>query len=82
MVMILPEMVWKAAKIGTFNLHASLLPSYRGAAPIQWAIIRGEQKSGVTTFLIDEKIDTGNILLQSTCRVLREILVVACTTNY
>ncbi len=69
---MLPEMVWKAAKIGTFNLHASLLPSYIGAAPIQWTIIRGEQKSGVTTFLIDEKIDTGNILLQSTCKVLRE----------
>ena len=51
--------------MGTFNLHASLLPDYRGAAPINWAIINGEKTSGVTTFFIDEKIDTGAIILQS-----------------
>ncbi len=61
---MLPEAVWKMPSIGTFNLHASLLPQYRGAAPINWAIINGEKKSGVTTFMIDHKIDTGEILLQ------------------
>ena len=61
---MLPEVVWKMPKYGTFNLHASLLPDYRGAAPINWAIINGENKTGVTTFFIDEKIDTGNIILQ------------------
>ena len=61
---MLPKVVWKMPKYGTFNLHASLLPSYRGAAPINWAIINGETKTGVTTFFIDEKIDTGNIILQ------------------
>lgn len=61
---MLPEVVWKMPKLGTFNLHGSLLPKYRGAAPINWAIINGEKESGVTTFFIDEKIDTGRILLQ------------------
>ena len=61
---MLPELVWNMPKIGTFNLHASLLPQYRGAAPINWAIINGETKTGVTTFFINEKIDTGSILLQ------------------
>lgn len=61
---MLPEVVWSLPKYGTFNLHASLLPDYRGAAPIHWAIINGEQKTGVTTFFIDEKIDTGAIILQ------------------
>jgi methionyl-tRNA formyltransferase len=61
---MLPEVVWKMPKYGTFNLHASLLPDYRGAAPIHWAIINGETKTGVTTFFIDEKIDTGAIILQ------------------
>ncbi len=61
---MLPKVVWQIPKLGTFNLHASLLPQYRGAAPINWAIINGEQKTGVTTFLIDEKIDTGSILLK------------------
>ena len=61
---MLPEAVWKMPEFGTFNLHASLLPDYRGAAPINWAIINGETKTGVTTFFIDEKIDTGNIILQ------------------
>lgn len=59
---MLPEAVWRMPKYGTFNLHASLLPQYRGAAPIHWAIINGETKTGVTTFFIDEKIDTGAII--------------------
>ncbi|KOY52251.1 methionyl-tRNA formyltransferase [Polaribacter dokdonensis] len=62
---MLPKAVWQMPKLGTFNLHASLLPEYRGAAPIHWAIINGEEKTGVTTFFIDEKIDTGEIILQS-----------------
>jgi methionyl-tRNA formyltransferase len=61
---MLPEVIWKLASIGTINLHASLLPHYRGAAPINHAIINGETITGVTTFLIDDKIDTGNILLR------------------
>lgn len=60
---MLPEVVWKMPKLGTINLHASLLPNYRGAAPINWAIINGETKTGVTTFFIDEKIDTGAMIL-------------------
>lgn len=61
---MLPKAVWKMPELGTFNLHASLLPSYRGAAPINWAIINGETETGVTTFFIDDKIDTGEIILQ------------------
>ncbi|WP_139854919.1 methionyl-tRNA formyltransferase [Aequorivita sinensis] len=59
---MLPKVVWQMPELGTFNLHASLLPQYRGAAPINWAIINGEKKTGVTTFFIDEKIDTGAII--------------------
>lgn len=61
---MLPAQVWKMPKLGTFNLHASLLPQYRGAAPINWAVINGEKTTGVTTFFIDEKIDTGAIILK------------------
>ena len=61
---MLPKVVWSMPRLGTFNLHGSLLPQYRGAAPINWAIINGESRSGVTTFMIDEEIDTGGILLQ------------------
>lgn len=61
---MLPKVVWGMPKLGTFNLHASLLPDYRGAAPINWAIINGEEKTGVSTFFIDEKIDTGAIILK------------------
>ncbi len=61
---MLPKLVWDMPEYGTFNLHASLLPQYRGAAPINWAIINGETKTGVTTFFIDEKIDTGAIIMQ------------------
>ncbi len=66
---MLPKAVWNMPKHGTFNLHASLLPNYRGAAPINWAIINGETKTGVTTFFIDEKIDTGNIILREETRI-------------
>lgn len=61
---MLPEVVWAMPPLGTFNLHGSLLPKYRGAAPIHWAIINGDKKSGLTTFLLDKKIDTGGTLLQ------------------
>ncbi|CAN1567409.1 Fmt Methionyl-tRNA formyltransferase [Flavobacteriaceae bacterium] len=60
---MLPKVVWEMASLGTFNLHASLLPDYRGAAPINWAIINGETKTGVTTFFIDDKIDTGAMIM-------------------
>ena len=60
---MLPKVVWSMPEFGTFNLHASLLPNYRGAAPINWAIINGETKTGVTTFFIDDKKDTGAIIL-------------------
>lgn len=62
---MLPKVVWEMPSSGTFNLHASLLPNYRGAAPINWAIINGETKTGVTTFFIDDKIDTGAMILNS-----------------
>lgn len=61
---MLPEIVWNMPPMGTINLHASLLPQYRGAAPINWAIINGEKETGVTTFKLKHEIDTGNILLQ------------------
>ena len=61
---MLPRQVWEMPDYGTFNLHASLLPNYRGAAPINWAIINGETETGVTTFFIDDKIDTGEMILQ------------------
>ncbi|WGK94535.1 MULTISPECIES: methionyl-tRNA formyltransferase [Flavobacterium] len=62
---MLPKVVWEMPSLGTFNLHASLLPNYRGAAPINWAIINGENKTGVTTFFIDDKIDTGAMILNA-----------------
>ncbi len=62
---MLPEAVWNMPPLGTFNLHGSLLPAYRGAAPINWAIINGESKTGVTTFFLDRNIDTGSIIYQS-----------------
>ena len=61
---MLPEEVWSMPKLGTFNLHASLLPQYRGAAPINWAVINGETRTGATTFMIDKQIDTGGIILR------------------
>lgn len=62
---MLPKVVWEMPLLGTFNLHASLLPNYRGAAPINWAIINGETRTGVTTFFIDDKIDTGAMILNA-----------------
>ena len=66
---MLPKAVWQMPEFGTFNLHASLLPNYRGAAPINWAIINGETKTGVSTFFIDEKIDTGDMIFQETIEI-------------
>jgi methionyl-tRNA formyltransferase len=67
---MMPKVLFEMPKIGTFNLHASLLPDYRGAAPINYAVINGEEKTGVTTFFINEKIDEGNILLQTELEIL------------
>ena len=67
---MLPEVVWNMPPLGTFNLHASLLPQYRGAAPINWAIINGETKTGVTTFFLQHEIDTGDIILQKEIEIL------------
>lgn len=67
---MLPEVIWDMPEIGTFNLHASLLPQYRGAAPINWAIINGETQTGITTFFIEHKIDTGDILMSETVDIL------------
>ena len=69
---MMPQVLFSIPKLGTFNLHGSLLPDYRGAAPINFAVINGETKSGVTTFFINEKIDEGNILLQAETEVLPE----------
>lgn len=66
---MLPKVVWEIPKLGTFNLHAALLPQYRGAAPINWAIINGERVSGVTTFMIDDGIDTGKIMIREQVRI-------------
>ncbi len=66
---MLPKSVWAMPKFGTFNLHASLLPNYRGAAPIHWAVINGEKETGVTTFQLDEEIDTGSIILQESTSI-------------
>ncbi len=70
---MIPEKVWKIPKHGTINLHASLLPNYRGSAPINWVIINNEQETGVTTFFIDENIDTGDILLQRKIKIDNKI---------
>ncbi len=69
---MLPEVVWNMPPMGTVNVHASLLPQYRGAAPINWAIINGEKETGVTTFRLKHEIDTGNILLQQKINILPE----------
>lgn len=66
---MLPEIVWDMPRFGTFNVHAALLPQYRGAAPINWAVINGETKTGVTTFFLDHNIDTGRIILQETFEI-------------
>lgn len=69
---MLPEVVWNMPRNGTFNLHASLLPQYRGAAPINWAVINGENKTGVTTFFLKHEIDTGNIIFQQEVQILED----------
>jgi methionyl-tRNA formyltransferase len=69
---MLPEVVWRMPEFGTFNLHASLLPQYRGAAPINWAIINGEKETGATTFFLQHEIDTGNILFQEKIKIEEE----------
>lgn len=67
---MLPEIVWAMPRLGTFNLHAALLPQYRGAAPINWAVINGETQTGITTFFLDKDIDTGNIIQRETVPIL------------
>lgn len=69
---MLPEAVWNMPPLGTFNLHASLLPNYRGAAPINWAIINGDKETGVTTFFLKHEIDTGSIIYQEKVKILEE----------
>lgn len=66
---MLPKVIWEIPRMGTFNLHAALLPQYRGAAPINWAVINGDHLTGVTTFMIDEGMDTGNVLFREQCRI-------------
>ena len=70
---MIPKSIWKIPKYGTINLHASLLPNYRGSAPINWAIINNENFTGVTTFFIDDKIDTGDILIQEKIKIDKKI---------
>jgi methionyl-tRNA formyltransferase len=69
---MLPEVVWNMPRLGTFNLHASLLPKYRGAAPLNWAIINGDLESGATTFKIEHEIDTGNVMFQEKVEILQD----------
>lgn len=69
---MLPEVVWAMPRLGTFNLHASLLPQYRGAAPINWAVINGETETGITTFFLDRQIDTGRVIQQVHVPILEE----------
>ena len=66
---MLPKVVWEIPRLGTFNLHAALLPQYRGAAPINWAVINGDKATGVTTFMIDEGMDTGKIMYREQCLI-------------
>ena len=66
---MLPEVVWSMPRLGTFNLHASLLPQYRGAAPIQWSVINGDKQTGVTTMFMDEGMDTGDMLLKEVVEI-------------
>jgi len=70
---MLPESVWNMPSLGTYNLHASLLPQYRGAAPINWAIINGEKETGITTFKLQHEIDTGNILMQQKVAITNDM---------
>ena len=78
---MLPQVVWVMPSKGTFNLHASLLPNYRGAAPINWAVINGEKETGVSTFFIEKNIDTGNIIFQEKINIAEMIQLVLFITN-
>ena len=69
---MLPEVVWAMPRLGTFNLHASLLPQYRGAAPINWAVMNGDRETGATTFMLKHEIDTGNMILQERIPIGRD----------
>ena len=69
---LVPKIIREIAKVGTFGIHASLLPEYAGGSPLVWAIINGEKETGVTTFKLEEKVDTGNIYLQETIKIERE----------
>lgn len=69
---MLPEIIWSMPRLGTFNLHASLLPQYRGAAPINWAIINGDKMSGITTFMLQHEIDTGDVIEQASVEITEE----------
>ena len=66
---MIPESIWRIPKFGTINLHASLLPNYRGSAPINWVLINNENQTGITSFFIDENIDTGDILFQQKIKI-------------
>ena len=66
---MLPEVVWAMPRLGTFNLHASLLPQYRGAAPINWAVMNGDTQTGATTFMLQHEIDTGDLILQESISI-------------
>jgi len=78
---MLPEVVWSMPDYGTFNLHASLLPQYRGAAPIHWAIINGEQETGLTTFMLKHEIDTGDLLFQENAILIFIVIPMALHQN-
>ena len=69
---MLPEVVWNMPRLGTFNLHASLLPQYRGAAPINWAVMNGDSETGATTFMLQHEIDTGNIIMQERISIAQD----------
>ena len=78
---MLPEVVWNMPPMGTINVHGSLLPQYRGAAPINWAVINGEKETGVTTFKLQHQVDTGNILLQRD-KPLNFIIIILFLTTF
>ena len=78
---MLPEVVWNMPRLGTFNLHASLLPQYRGAAPINWAVINGDTETGITTFFLKHEIDTEKSYSRCVCLLLIQTMWELCTIN-
>lgn len=78
---MMPAILWEIPKLGTINLHGSLLPAYRGAASINWAIINGEKVTGITIFFLDKKIDTGKVIHQKKLKYLKKITLEASTIN-